>query len=217
MATKNRNEVAKALTSAQIAEARRRARNWKPRKEQTASNSKPNPQHKEPATSSGSRLSSATASRNRALNSAINSQNRALNSAINSQNRALNSATASRNRALNSATTSRRRVRTSTPASGIEYGPLLQPLGVGHGPLLQPLDVMNLLHQLQCCRPVLSIEEITLSKSVLDAAETATLSIRIKNVGPGDAHNLRVNLSSTSRGAHLSGFNRCTYDFQAGR
>ena len=48
--------------------------------------------------------------------------------------------------------------------------------------------------------PILSIEEITFSVSVLDAAETATLSIRIKNVGPGDAHNLSVNLSSTLQG-----------------
>ena len=35
---------------------------------------------------------------------------------------------------------------------------------------------------------------------MLDADETATLSIRIKNVGPGDAHNLTVKLSSTSQG-----------------
>ena len=48
--------------------------------------------------------------------------------------------------------------------------------------------------------PVLSIEEITFSEGVLDAEETATLSIRIKNIGPGDAHNLTVKLSSTSQG-----------------
>ena len=48
--------------------------------------------------------------------------------------------------------------------------------------------------------PILSIEEITFSEGVLDADETATLSIRIKNVGPGDARNLNVKLSSTSQG-----------------
>lgn len=44
--------------------------------------------------------------------------------------------------------------------------------------------------------PILSIEDITFSETVLDANETATLSIRIKNVGPGDAHNLSVKLAS---------------------
>ena len=48
--------------------------------------------------------------------------------------------------------------------------------------------------------PILSIEEITFSEGVLDAEETATLKIRIKNVGPGDARNLKVELSGELQG-----------------
>lgn len=48
--------------------------------------------------------------------------------------------------------------------------------------------------------PILTIEDITISKSPLDAEETATLSIRIKNDGPGDAHNLTIELSSDLQG-----------------
>ena len=43
--------------------------------------------------------------------------------------------------------------------------------------------------------PILSFEDITLSERVLDAKETATLKIRIKNVGPGDARDLKLQLS----------------------
>ena len=48
--------------------------------------------------------------------------------------------------------------------------------------------------------PILSIEEITFSEGVLDAEETATLKVRIKNVGPGDARNLKVELSGELQG-----------------
>lgn len=43
--------------------------------------------------------------------------------------------------------------------------------------------------------PILSIEEVTFSEAVLDAEETATLSIRIKNTGPGDANDLTLQLA----------------------
>ena len=42
--------------------------------------------------------------------------------------------------------------------------------------------------------PILSIEAITFSEGVLDAEERAALNIRIKNVGPGDARNVSVEL-----------------------
>ena len=42
--------------------------------------------------------------------------------------------------------------------------------------------------------PILSIEAITFSEGVLDAEERATLNIRIKNVGLGDARNVSVEL-----------------------
>ena len=45
--------------------------------------------------------------------------------------------------------------------------------------------------------PILSFEDITFSEVVLDAEETATLSIRIKNVGPGDARDLKLQLSGS--------------------
>ena len=56
--------------------------------------------------------------------------------------------------------------------------------------------------------PVLSIETITFSEGVLDADETATLSIRIKNVGPGDARNLSVKLASSLQGLAFSASTR---------
>lgn len=52
--------------------------------------------------------------------------------------------------------------------------------------------------------PILSIEDVTISESPLEAEETATLSIRIKNVGPGDARNLLVELSSDLQGLSFS-------------
>ena len=42
--------------------------------------------------------------------------------------------------------------------------------------------------------PILSIEAITFSEGVLDAEERAALNIHIKNVGPGDARNVSVEL-----------------------
>ncbi len=43
--------------------------------------------------------------------------------------------------------------------------------------------------------PILSISDITFSESVLDAEETAELSVSLKNSGPGDAKDVYVNLS----------------------
>ena len=48
--------------------------------------------------------------------------------------------------------------------------------------------------------PVLSIENIKFSEKVLDAGETAMLSIHIKNVGRGDAKDLTIRLKSNSQG-----------------
>jgi len=48
--------------------------------------------------------------------------------------------------------------------------------------------------------PILSIEEISFSESVLDAEETAELSISIKNVGPGPAEELTIELSGSLQG-----------------
>ena len=42
--------------------------------------------------------------------------------------------------------------------------------------------------------PILSIEAISFSEAALDAEERATLNIHIKNVGPGDARNVSVEL-----------------------
>ena len=48
--------------------------------------------------------------------------------------------------------------------------------------------------------PILSIENIRFSQKVLDADETATLSIDIKNVGRGDARDLIIHLKSDFQG-----------------
>lgn len=48
--------------------------------------------------------------------------------------------------------------------------------------------------------PILSIGDIEFSQKVLDASETATLSIPIKNVGSGDARNLSIQLSCDLEG-----------------
>lgn len=48
--------------------------------------------------------------------------------------------------------------------------------------------------------PILSIGDIEFSQKVLDASETATLSIPIKNVGSGDARNLSIQLSCDLKG-----------------
>ena len=119
-ASNNRDLIAERMTSPQIAEAQRRARDWEPGKVQPAPASVTNPQREEPATPPGPKLASVITSQRDKLSA--------------------------------------------------------------------PMPVLP---------PILSIEDITLSKGVLNAAETATLSIRIKNVGPGDAHNLSVKLAST--------------------
>jgi len=51
--------------------------------------------------------------------------------------------------------------------------------------------------------PILSIQEISFSESVLDAEETSELSIRIKNVGPGPAKDLTIELSGGLQGLTL--------------
>ena len=48
--------------------------------------------------------------------------------------------------------------------------------------------------------PILSIENINFSEKVLDADETATLSIHIKNIGRGDARDLTIHLKSNFQG-----------------
>jgi hypothetical protein len=48
--------------------------------------------------------------------------------------------------------------------------------------------------------PILSIQEISFSERVLDAEETAEISIRIKNVGPGPAEDLTIELSGSLQG-----------------
>ena len=48
--------------------------------------------------------------------------------------------------------------------------------------------------------PILSIQEISFSEGVLDAEETAEISIRIKNVGPGSANDLTIELSGSLQG-----------------
>jgi len=45
--------------------------------------------------------------------------------------------------------------------------------------------------------PILAIEEITFSTTVLDALETASISISIVNKGPGEAQNVYVTLTSS--------------------
>ncbi|MBN2894059.1 MAG: caspase family protein [Bacteroidales bacterium] len=51
--------------------------------------------------------------------------------------------------------------------------------------------------------PILKIGDISFSENVLDAGETAKLSITIENVGPGDANDVYVNLSTTTSGITL--------------
>lgn len=48
--------------------------------------------------------------------------------------------------------------------------------------------------------PILSIGDIIFSENVLDANETATISIHIKNIGRGDAKDLTVHLKSDFQG-----------------
>ncbi|KPA09674.1 caspase [Candidatus Magnetomorum sp. HK-1] len=48
--------------------------------------------------------------------------------------------------------------------------------------------------------PVLTIEKITFSEKVLDALEQATLSVTLKNIGPGDAHDVQAMISSDTTG-----------------
>lgn len=51
--------------------------------------------------------------------------------------------------------------------------------------------------------PILTISDITFSENVLDAEETAQLSITLKNVGPGDAKNVSANLTGFLKGLNF--------------
>ncbi len=53
--------------------------------------------------------------------------------------------------------------------------------------------------------PLLVIEEVTFPQAVLDAEETLYLRIRLKNVGPGDARDIRVDLTTESTGLLFDG------------
>jgi len=48
--------------------------------------------------------------------------------------------------------------------------------------------------------PILTISDITFSENILDAQETAQLTISIKNTGPGDAKNVAINLTGYLQG-----------------
>ena len=48
--------------------------------------------------------------------------------------------------------------------------------------------------------PILTIQDIALSKNLLNAGESAQLSITLKNIGEGDANNVYVNLSGDLAG-----------------
>ena len=63
----------------------------------------------------------------------------------------------------------------------------------------------SILSNVATLPPILSIQEITFSESVLDADETAELSIRIKNVGPGPAKDLTIELSGSLEGLTFPG------------
>ena len=106
-ASSDRNRIAKRMTAAEIAEAERRVRNWKPRKEETATPS------------------------------------------------------VARQKPVTPPSTPTQRQKPTTPSAALP--------------------------------PLLSFQDITLSEGVLDAEETTTLAIRIKNVGPGDARDLNSN------------------------
>ena len=51
--------------------------------------------------------------------------------------------------------------------------------------------------------PVLTIEKITFSEKVLDAQEKAEIAITLKNIGPGDAHDVQAILSTDTHGIVL--------------
>jgi lipoprotein NlpI len=53
--------------------------------------------------------------------------------------------------------------------------------------------------------PVLSIKDIVFSEKVLDAGETADLSITVRNTGPGDAEGVYVDLVSDLSGVEFPG------------
>lgn len=48
--------------------------------------------------------------------------------------------------------------------------------------------------------PIMSIEEVSLSKNILRAQESTELKVSLKNVGPGEARNVYVELSSETPG-----------------
>ena len=163
-ASNNRDRIAKQMTSGQIAEAQRRARDWKPGNIPPEYASVKKPQREEPDTSSGSGIPLlATARGTLTLKDSKFTWVKPEGQSPNLPSQSTKQQSSKRR----SVTTSQRH-EPSTPTSALP--------------------------------PVLSIEEITFSVSVLDADETATLSLRIKNVGPGDARNLSIKLSSTLQG-----------------
>ena len=209
-ASNNRDRVAEQMTSPQIAEAQRRARDWEPGKQQPALASVTTPQREEPATPPRSKLASArsaavrssasagnaavrssTSAGNAAVRSSASAGNAAVRSSASAGNAAVRSSTSARNAAVRSSTSARNaavrsRIRNRKPskeqtASTSKPNPQRE----------QPSTPTPVLP------PVLSIEEISLSRGVLNAAETVTLSIRIKNVGLGETQNLSVKLAST--------------------
>lgn len=60
-------------------------------------------------------------------------------------------------------------------------------------PLFKIFDELLFSNQLP---PILSIQDISLSKNVLNACDSVELNITINNIGPGDANNAYINLSS---------------------
>lgn len=51
--------------------------------------------------------------------------------------------------------------------------------------------------------PILLVSDITFSTNVLNAEQTAKLNITIKNIGPGDARDIQVNLSGKLQGLNF--------------
>ena len=166
-ASKNQKLVAKQLTSAQIAEARRSA------------------------SARNAAVQSSASARNAAIQSSASARNAAVQSSASARNAAIQSSASARNAAVQSSTSARnaeaRRKARNWKRSKEQAASTSKPNPQREQPST-PTPALP---------PILSIEDIALSKGVLNAAETTMLSIRIKNVGPGDAHNLSVKLAST--------------------
>ena len=89
----------------------------------------------------------------------------------------------------------------STIVDYLAFSPDGQTLISGHeSGVVQIWNVSDINPPTPGLPPILSIENIKFSEKVLDADETATLSIRIKNVGRGDARDLTIHLKSDFQG-----------------